>query len=64
MERLPGGFITIAMEYLDEDILASLSFIRPERTNKWIGHLHKVVGELDENGFVHGDLSLPDMIVC
>ena len=52
------------MEYLDEDILASLSFIRPERTNKWIGHLHKVVEKLHENGFVHGDLSLPDMIVC
>ncbi|KAF8551667.1 hypothetical protein OG21DRAFT_1486834 [Imleria badia] len=61
-QRLPGGIIAIATDYLDGDTLASLSFIPPERGDKWINRLNEVVEELHKNGFVHGDLRPPNIL--
>ncbi|KAF8551636.1 hypothetical protein OG21DRAFT_1524301 [Imleria badia] len=61
-QRLPGGIIAIAMDYLDGDTLASLSFIPPERGDRWINRLNEVVEELHKNGFVHGDLRPPNIL--
>ncbi|KAF8123121.1 hypothetical protein EV363DRAFT_1229258 [Boletus edulis] len=60
-ERLAGGIIAIAMEYVNGEMLAPTS--DPALQVKWITTLQGIVGNMHENEFVHGDLRPPNIMV-
>ncbi|KAG6371097.1 hypothetical protein JVT61DRAFT_10638 [Boletus reticuloceps] len=60
-ERLAGGIIAVAMEYVNGEMLAPTS--DPALQVKWITTLQGVVGNMHENEFVHGDLRPPNIMV-
>ncbi|KAF8433681.1 hypothetical protein L210DRAFT_3330294, partial [Boletus edulis BED1] len=60
-ERLAGGIIAIAMEYVNGEMLAPTS--DPALQVKWITTLQGIVGNMHENKFVHGDLRPPNIMV-
>ncbi|KAF8124153.1 hypothetical protein EV363DRAFT_1271685 [Boletus edulis] len=60
-ERLAGGVIAVAMEYVNGEMLAPTS--DPALQVKWITTLQGIVGNMHENEFVHGDLRPPNIMV-
>ncbi|KAF8433686.1 hypothetical protein L210DRAFT_3649505 [Boletus edulis BED1] len=60
-ERLAGGIIAVAMEYVNGEMLAPTS--DPTLQVKWITTLQSIVGNMHENEFVHGDLRPPNIMV-
>ncbi|KAF8425038.1 hypothetical protein L210DRAFT_3458285 [Boletus edulis BED1] len=60
-ERLAGGIIAVAMEYVNGEMLAPTS--DPALQVKWITTLQGIVGNMHENEFVHGDLRPPNIMV-
>jgi hypothetical protein len=61
-ERLPGGWIGIAMELLSaKRILESEKLM--DHGEKWRNDMDKIVGAIHTKGYVHGDLRPPNFIV-
>jgi serine/threonine protein kinase len=62
-EKLPGGWYGIAMEYLPsaERLLESRSLA--DYGEKWLKDLDNIVSKFHAQGYVHGDLRPPNIIV-
>ena len=45
VQKLPGGLVAVAMEYLVGITLESLEFITPARRDKWIDELEQLVDQ-------------------
>jgi hypothetical protein len=62
-ECLPGGWLGIAMEYFSSASSIVDSPLVYNLQDIWIQEMKTIVTELHNNGYVHGDLRLPNFIV-
>lgn len=63
-EKLPGGWFAAAMEYFDPvDHLDEPVIYNQRSLDEWLRDLDNIVDTLHLNGFVHGDLRVPNFVV-
>ncbi len=58
-ERLPGGWFGVAMEYLKD----ATHVIDHDEGEKWLEEMRNITKSFHTEGFVHGDLRLPNFII-
>jgi len=63
LERLPGGWFGIVMEYLPSAKRILESRDLANHGEKWLEEIDKIVTEFHAQGYVHGDLRPPNFIV-
>jgi len=55
-ERLPGGWLAVAMEYIESGIPITDSSLHPADRDHWMAELQELMDSFHGKGFVHGDL--------
>ena len=63
-ESLPGGWFGVAMEYFPSATTIIDSPLVSKLRDIWIQGMKSIIKKLHDNGYVHGDLRLPNFIVA
>ena len=62
-ERLPGGWIGVAMEFVASACYFMESKLSQECRQQWFDEMDKMVVKMHGAGYVHGDLRPPNFMV-
>jgi serine/threonine protein kinase len=61
-KEIPGGWMVVAMDYINPSVHPSQSPYLSRLCDKWIGDLTNLVQAFHEIGLVHGDLREPNIL--